>query len=573
MKEKLNPLTSPSLKSWGDAPQEDEITEKNIVIECGWGRLLFAHTFEKNRDIANVLSDEKTGYRDLAIYLRDPHVVVAKAPQQLFIDPSYTYRLLLDNWENKNISSSNYNIRKLDPHSDLNEINRIYRTQGMVRIDKEFLENTYKGKFINYWVAEDNKTKKLLGVVMGIDHKIAFDDPENGSSMWALAVDPQAEHPGIGTSLVNKIAGYYQEKGRSFLDISVMHDNEEAISLYENLGFQRVPVFCIKNKNAINETLFTGTHENEAKLNPYAMIIINEARRRGINVEILDKEDDYFKLSFGGRSVVCREALTELTSAIAMSRCTDKSATHRLLKNAGLRVPEQIVATTPSANQDFLEKYQSLAVKPAVGEQGAGITIDVKTKNELTHAIEFANKVNEKIILEEMANGHDVRIVVINYKVVAAAVRKPPTVIGDGRHTIMQLIRKQSRRREKATHEESRIPLDNELKRTVINAGYTLDDILPPKEELVVRRAANLHTGGTIHDITDKIHPDIIKAAEQAAKAIDIPVVGLDFIMPDLEGSEYVIIEANERPGLANHEPQPTAEKFIDMLFPQSVSD
>ena len=83
-----------------------------------------------------------------------------------------------------------------------------------------------------------------------------------------------------------------------------------------------------------------------------------------------------------------------------------------------------------------------------------------------------------------------------------------------------------------------------------------------------VRRTANLHTGGTLHDVTEVLSETLKEAAIRAALALEIPVVGLDFIVPDVSGDEYVIIEANERPGLANHEPQPTAERFIDLLFP-----
>jgi D-alanine-D-alanine ligase-like ATP-grasp enzyme len=104
----------------------------------------------------------------------------------------------------------------------------------------------------------------------------------------------------------------------------------------------------------------------------------------------------------------------------------------------------------------------------------------------------------------------------------------------------------------------------------VHNAGYVLDDVLPKGEELQVRKAANLHVGGTIHDVTEDLHPDLINAAKEAARVLDIPVVGLDFIVLSPDAPDYVIIEANERPGLANHEPQPTAERFIDFLFPQS---
>ncbi|MDY6993242.1 MAG: N-acetylglutaminylglutamine synthetase, partial [Pseudomonadota bacterium] len=94
--------------------------------------------------------------------------------------------------------------------------------------------------------------------------------------------------------------------------------------------------------------------------------------------------------------------------------------------------------------------------------------------------------------------------------------------------------------------------------------------VLPQDATLIVRKTANLHTGGTIHDVSPQLHPTLKNAAMRAARAIDIPVVGFDFLVPEVDQEQYVIIEANERPGLANHEPQPTAECFIDLLFPQT---
>jgi D-alanine-D-alanine ligase-like ATP-grasp enzyme len=89
---------------------------------------------------------------------------------------------------------------------------------------------------------------------------------------------------------------------------------------------------------------------------------------------------------------------------------------------------------------------------------------------------------------------------------------------------------------------------------------------------LQVRRTANLHTGGTIHDVTPKLHDELAEACVTASRAIDIPVVGLDLLVPAVDESDHVFIEANERPGLANHEPQPTAQRFVDLLFPQTRS-
>ena len=123
-----------------------------------------------------------------------------------------------------------------------------------------------------------------------------------------------------------------------------------------------------------------------------------------------------------------------------------------------------------------------------------------------------------------------------------------------------------------ATGGESTIPLDEETERCVRMAGYELDDVLEKDTAIAVRKTANLHTGGTIHDVTAELHPVLAEACVRAARALDIPVVGLDLMVPSPDRPEYVFIEANERPGLANHEPQPTAEKFIDFLFPQTIA-
>jgi D-alanine-D-alanine ligase-like ATP-grasp enzyme len=114
--------------------------------------------------------------------------------------------------------------------------------------------------------------------------------------------------------------------------------------------------------------------------------------------------------------------------------------------------------------------------------------------------------------------------------------------------------------------------LDAETERCIGQAGWKLDDVPGEGERVNVRRTANLHTGGTIHDVTAEVHPRLVAAAVSAARAIGIPVCGIDFMVKTPQDPDYVFIEANERPGLANHEPQPTAERFVDLLFPMSVT-
>jgi GNAT-family acetyltransferase (TIGR03103 family) len=212
-----------------------------------------------------------------------------------------------------------------------------------------------------------------------------------------------------------------------------------------------------------------------------------------------------------------------------------------------------------------------VVVKPAHGEQGHAVTVDVRTQKALEVAVKAARLFDDRVLIEEYVEGEDLRLIVIDASVVAAAVRRPPTITGTGRHTVRKLIEKQSRRRAAATGGESKIPIDDETERVLHQAGHDLTDVLPAGETIAVRKTANLHTGGTIHDVTPDLHPDLKAAAEAAAQAIDIPVVGLDFIVSAVDQDSYVIVEANERPGLANHEPQPTAERFIDLLFPQTA--
>ncbi|MEX2290698.1 MAG: N-acetylglutaminylglutamine synthetase [Mycobacteriales bacterium] len=553
-----------------DLPQE---LGRDVTLECGWGRLVFGQTFTSLERLEAVLRAEKPGRRDICIYPRDPHVLVSRAPQELFVDPSHTYRLDFRRYQPAPEVSRTAHIRPVGQAEDVEGMNEVYASARMLRAAPDIVLANARGEAFTYLVATDAASGSVVGTVTGVDHVAAFGDPEGGTSLWCLAVDPRYPLPSIGEALVRSLVERYVARGRSYLDLSVLHTNDRAIRLYERLGFDRVPVLCVKRKNPINEPLFVGPASAEYELlNPYARIIADEARRRGIGVEVLDAEWGELRLSHGGRSIVTRESLSELTSAVAMSRCDDKRITRRILEAAGLAVPRGRTATGDERDAEFLGEIGELVVKPARGEQGKGITVGVTDEAQLQRAVGLARQHCPTVLLEELVEGEDLRVVVIGHEVVAAAVRKPAAVIGDGRSTIRRLITAQSRRREVATGGESSIPLDDATCECVRAAGHELDDVLPPGEELRVRRTANLHTGGTIHDVTPLLHPSLVTAAVRASRALDIPVTGLDFLVPDVTGPDHVLIEANERPGLANHQPQPTAERFVDLLFPETTA-
>lgn len=543
---------------------------EGVCLDCGWGRLLFSQTFPDAGALAEAMRAEGPGRRDIAFYVRDPHVLLAAAPHELFLDPSHAFRLKLADLKRTDRRPGGFTVRRIASAADADGVNRIYAARGMVPIRPDFFWGRPNGGAILHLVAEDDVSGAIVGTVTGIDHARIFDDPDHAASLWCLAVDPQAPHPGIGEALVRHLCALMRERGAVHLDLSVMHDNEAAIGLYEQLGFERLPVFAVKRKNPINEKLFAGPPP-EASLNPYARIIVEEARRRGIGVDLIDAEGGLFRLIYGGRSIACRESLSDLTSAVALSICDDKAVTRRIVERAGVRVPEEIEAGDASLLPAFLERHGSVVVKPARGEQGRGVAVGLTTLEEVEAAIERARGVCDRVLVESCFQGDDLRLVVIDYRLVAAAIRRPAAVVGDGRSTVRELIARQSRRREAATGGESSIPLDAETERCVAAAGLTLEEIPDVNREVTVRKAANLHTGGTIHDVTDHVHPTLVEAAVQVARAIGIPVVGVDFIVRSPHEPDYVFIEANERPGLANHEPQPTAERFIDLLFPQSM--
>ncbi len=309
-------------------------------------------------------------------------------------------------------------------------------------------------------VAEDPQGA-IVGVVTGVDHFRAFADPDNGSSLWALAVDRQCPLPGVGETLVRELILRFMEQGRSFLDLSVLHTNKEAIALYDKLGFEQVPVYVIKKKNPINEPLFVGP-EPEEGLNIYARIITNEARRRGIGVEVRDAEHGLFDLCTGGRRIACRESLSELTSAVAMSCCDDKAVTREAPPSGRPACPPR---RWPGAEQvaAFLERCSRVVVKPARGEQGGSTCRRPGQPGRGAGGGGTGGPALRQGAARNSCRAEDVRLIVIDYTLVAAAVRRPATVLGNGELTVRELIEKQSRRRAAATAvEEHTIPVDAE---------------------------------------------------------------------------------------------------------------
>src|SRR6476659_9626047 len=200
-----------------DASPQDmvDVMANDVALEMGWGRLLFGQTFADPAKLAEVLRQESLGRRDICIYAREPHVLVSKAPAELFIDPSHTYRLRFSDDEGPDPSPTGFSVRALASADKADEMNRVYVRCGMVPAPVDVLWDNHTGnESVDYLVAVRDDDGTLLGTVTGVDHKRLFSDPENGSSLWTLAVDPTTSLPGVGAALTRALAAIYRDRGR-----------------------------------------------------------------------------------------------------------------------------------------------------------------------------------------------------------------------------------------------------------------------------------------------------------------------------------------------------------------------
>ncbi|MGD8207027.1 MAG: N-acetylglutaminylglutamine synthetase, partial [Thiohalocapsa sp.] len=189
---RLERKRGPSVSSWDSKPRSDDESWSETVVDCGWGRLIFGQTFNDPQRLARCLQNEQSGRRDVALYLRDPHVVLSYAPQDLFLDPSHTFRLWFERYQFGHRRPKGFVVRLLTSHMDAEAAHRLYASRRMVPPDPEFIFQQRASRKLHYWVAEDLQDGSILGVVCGVDHVEAFGDYELGASLWALCVDAQA---------------------------------------------------------------------------------------------------------------------------------------------------------------------------------------------------------------------------------------------------------------------------------------------------------------------------------------------------------------------------------------------
>jgi len=215
---------------------------------------------------------------------------------------------------------------------------------------------------------------------------------------------------------------------------------------------------------------------------------------------------------------------------------------------------------------------------------GRGVSLNLTSADTVRWGYEQAAEYGAWVLVEQFLRGNDYRVLVSDYQVVAAAQRVPAHVVGDGSHTIAELIDTVNQDpRRGFGHEKvlTRITVDAQASRLLEQAGYTVETVLPPGERFYLRSTANMSTGGTAIDCTDQMHPDNVEFASRAARVIGLDLAGIDIISPDITRSLREtgggIVEVNAGPGFRMHL-QPSegrrrrvARPVIDMLFPRGT--
>ncbi|MCU9840148.1 cyanophycin synthetase [Ruegeria sp. WL0004] len=276
--------------------------------------------------------------------------------------------------------------------------------------------------------------------------------------------------------------------------------------------------------------------------------------------------------------------ITSETKHIAVEISCDKEDTHNLLNDLGLPVPQQRMVYSEREAVRAAERIgYPVVIKPLNANHGRGVSINLNTPAEVEAGFAEAKEHSKSraILVESFITGFDHRMLVVNNKLVAVAKRVPGHVVGDGTHTIAELVDivNQDPRRG-IGHEKvlTKLELDTQANRLMAAAGVTEETVLPAGEIFYLRSTANLSTGGTAIDLTDVVHPDNRDMAERAIMAVDLDVGGVDFLIDDITKSYKdiggAIVEVNAAPGFRMHvapsegQPRDVAGRVIDMLFP-----
>ncbi len=299
--------------------------------------------------------------------------------------------------------------------------------------------------------------------------------------------------------------------------------------------------------------------DEDVRLGPSTGSIVDAAIVRGIPYRRLT-QGSLVQFGWGSKQRRIWAAEVDNTSAVAESIAQDKDLTKRLLAAAGVPVPiGRPVTDLADAAKVVEEIGWPVVVKPRDGNQGKGVTVNIVSHDHLAIAHKVAAEHGE-VMVERYLPGNDFRLLVVGDRLVAAARRDPPHVIGDGVHTVRQLVDKVNedpRRGEGHATSLTKIRIDEIAIARLQVQGLKADEVPEQGRRVILRNNANLSTGGTATDVTDDVHPEVAARAIAAAQCIGLEICGVDVLAESvhrpLEVQNGGIVEVNAAPGLRMH--------------------
>ncbi len=300
--------------------------------------------------------------------------------------------------------------------------------------------------------------------------------------------------------------------------------------------------------------------DEDQRLGPSTGEIVQAARTRGIPYRRLTS-GSLVQLGWGSRQRRIQAAEIDATSAVSEQIAQDKELTKRLLADAGVPVPEGVAVETLEDAWEAMQRLGgAVVVKPRDGNQGKGVSVNVRTREQLEAAWTSASEFESELIVERYIPGSDFRLLVVGGRLVAAARRDPPAVIGDGVHTIRELvdeINRDPRRSDGHATALTRVALDAVACARLAGLGLSPASVPAPGVRVVLRHNANLSTGGSATDVTDDVHPEVAARASEAARIVGLDICGVDVVCESisrpLDEQGGGIVEVNAAPGLRMH--------------------
>jgi len=323
----------------------------------------------------------------------------------------------------------------------------------------------------------------------------------------------------------------------------------------------------------------------QERLGPSTGSIIEEAVSRGMPWLRLNKYS-LCQIGYGVNQKRVQATVASTTSSIGVEIACDKEDTKHLLEQANIAVPKGAIVRSERGLKDEVDNLgYPLVIKPINGNHGRGITINIKTWEEALEGYEAAKKISRSVIIEKYITGDDYRLLVINHRLVAAALRTPAHVVGDGSSTIQELIDKVNEDPRRGYGHEKVLTMIkvNEMTESLLAASeLKLDSVLEKDRILNLKDTANLSTGGTATDVTDIVHPENVFMAERISKVIGLDICGIDVMTTDiskpLSETGGAVLEVNAGPGFRMHLaptsglPRNVASHVVDMLYPPGSS-